>query len=328
MSVRVTAAILRDLSPADAAALWMVQRDSGTPVEAGLFEAWLEEPDNAGAWERLENAWSVFDAVEDAELDALRASALAAGPDRRDHRHWRAFTAAAAMIAMVGGGALLLSRGGKPPVGPNTGPMTVVTASMIKTVTLAEGSRMTLDVDSSARIPAGGRRVQLDRGRAVFAVRHDTARPFSVVAGARTIVDLGTRFEVEIAASAVRVAVFEGRVRVDGGADGGTQLRPGQTLVASDGQQDDVSTTRADSEALWQQGLAEFNNATLADAAEQISAGSEVKLVILDPRVAGLRVSGRFRLRDPLRFANTVAEILPVRVLKVDRARIELRYRR
>jgi ferric-dicitrate binding protein FerR (iron transport regulator) len=46
------------------------------------------------------------------------------------------------------------------------------------------------------------------------------------------------------------------------------------------------------------------------------------------PRVAGLRVSGRFRLRDPLRFATTVAEILPVRMVKVGRARIELRYRR
>lgn len=328
MSVRVTAAILRDLSPADAAALWMVQQDSGAPVEVGLFDIWLEDPHNAAAWEQLEDAWSVFDAAGDSELDALRAAALSAGPEQRDPRRWRTFAAAAAMVAVVGGGALLLPRAGQRPVGPSTGPVTVATAGTIKTITLADGSRMTLDVDSSARIPAGGRRVRLERGRAVFAVRHDVARPFSVVAGDRTIVDLGTRFEVGVAAGGMRVAVFEGRVRVDGGVDHGTLLRPGQTLVASAGQVDTVSSSRAGSEALWQQGLAEFDNATLADAAEQISAGSQIKLVILDPRVAGLRVSGRFRLRDPLRFATTVAEILPVRVVKVGRGRIELRYRR
>ena len=80
--------------------------------------------------------------------------------------------------------------------------------------------------------------------------------------------------------------------------------------------------------ALWRQGLAEFDNATLAEAIEQLNASSEVKLVIVDPRVAALRVSGRFRLHDPLRFATTVAEILPVRVVRIDPARIELRYRR
>ena len=328
MSVRVTAAILRDLSPADAAALWRVQQDSGAPVEAGLFDAWLEDPRNAAAWAQLDAAWAVFDAAEDAELDALRAAALSAGPERRDPRRWRGLAAAAAMVAVVGGGALLLPRVGLLPVGPSTAPVTVATAGTIKTITLDDGSRMTLDIDSSARIPAGGRRVRLERGRAVFAVRHDAARPFSVVAGDRTIVDLGTRFEVGVAAGGVRVAVFEGRVRVDGGADRGTLLRPGQTLVASAGRADTVSSSRAGGEALWQQGLAEFDNITLADAAAQISAGSPVKLVILDPRVAGLRVSGRFRLRDPLRFATTVAEILPVRVVKVGGARIELRYRR
>lgn len=34
----------------------MVQQDSGTQVEAGMFEAWLQEDTNAAAWERLEHA--------------------------------------------------------------------------------------------------------------------------------------------------------------------------------------------------------------------------------------------------------------------------------
>ena len=331
MTVRVTRALLRGLSPTDAAALWKVQQDSGAPVEAGLFASWLEDDANAAAWGKLEDAWSAFDAADDAVFEDLRAAALAAGPWNATTTPWRWVAGAAAAVAVIGGAALLLPRPAKPPVVADmrdAGDILVASGGAVKAIVLPDGSRMTLDVDSRARVAFGnGRRVSLDRGRALFDVRHDSAHPFSVAARGRTIIDVGTRFEVGVAPSSLRVALFEGGGRIEGGGSA-TVLRPGQAFVANAGKPDRVSLLAPGAEALWRQGLAEFDNATLAEAIEQLNAGSEVKLVIVDPRVAALRVSGRFRLHDPLRFATTVAEILPVRVVRIDPARIELRYRR
>lgn len=321
MSVIVTATILRKLSPTDAAALWQVQHDTGTPVEAGLFETWLDESDaNAEAWVALQETWAAFDDVGNALFADVRAAALAAAPTRHT-RWWPA--AAAAVIAVAGSGALILSRG-TPSAPAET---LVATADTVKSIALPDGSHITVSANSRIRLVFSGsqRRVLLDRGRALFTVRHDASRPFTVVAPMRTIVDLGTRFEVTVASAATQVSLYEGSVQVRGGGRT-TVLQPGQKLIARAGQADTVMALAAATEALWREGLIQLDDATLAEAAEQVNAGARIKLVILDPRVAKLHVSGRFR-RDPARFASTVTEILPVRAVRVAPDRIELRYR-
>lgn len=331
MSVVVTKAILSRLSPDEAAALWKVQADSGSVVEAGLFEAWLaEDAAHVRAWEQLEDAWSVFDDPDDPLFADLRAAAVSA---ERADRPWplRGAVAAAAVVALVGSGALLIPRQTRVADAPAERPAAswaiYRAGAEPRTIALADGTEMTLDANASARVAvsSGARRVALERGRALFAVRHDASHPFTVVAGARTIVDLGTRFEVTLAARSVRVALFEGSVRVEGGTRV-HRLSPGQILETGAGA-DRISNASAD-DSPWSEGLVRFDQITLAQAAEELNAGSPVKLVISDARVAGMRISGRFRLRDPARFAVTVSEILPVRVVRVDPNRIELRYKR
>ncbi|WP_343698810.1 hypothetical protein [Caulobacter sp.] len=41
------------------------------------------------------------------------------------------------------------------------------------------------------------------------------------------------------------------------------------------------------------------------------------RMVIADPRVGVLKISGRFKLGDPDRFLRTVAMLLPVRAVRV-----------
>src|SRR3546814_13380985 len=53
------------------------------------------------------------------------------------------------------------------------------------------------------------------RGEAYFEVKHDAGRPFVVWAGERKVTVLGTRFSVRRDGDKVRVAVVEGKVRVD-----------------------------------------------------------------------------------------------------------------
>ncbi len=67
---------------ADAAALWMVKRDRGVPLEhdAG-FTAWLAASDeHAAAWRRVNTAWEGFEAGDDPLLAAMRRDALSARP--------------------------------------------------------------------------------------------------------------------------------------------------------------------------------------------------------------------------------------------------------
>ena len=337
MTGAVTRSRLAALSPADAAALWLVQRDQGLPAEAGLFEEWLEQSDaHLDAWQAVERAWNIFDETDladDPELAALRSSALAdrAAPRWYDVReHWRPAAAAAVLLAVVAGGVELArdpaTRADQIASSNGAIPEQVFAASAgeSRDVVLADGTMMVLAPDTQARVllTAGKRKVTLDRGGVTLAVKHDASRPFEVAALDRTIFDTGTRFEVALERGGMRVALFEGGVRVEGGTTV-TVLSPGEQLVARGGERDVV--TRIAPTSAQQPDLLQFDNVTLATAADRVNQGSAVKLVIPDPRVGKLRVSGRFQAGEPERFARTVSELLSLRIVRVDPTRIELR---
>jgi transmembrane sensor len=87
-----------------------------------------------------------------------------------------------------------------------------------QTITIADGSRVQLARDARMRVGSlSSKRVELalERGAAVFDVKHDPARRFVVHAGAVDVEDEGTRFEVDLAeGAAVTVVVEQGSVSV------------------------------------------------------------------------------------------------------------------
>jgi transmembrane sensor len=104
-------------------------------------------------------------------------------------------------------------------------------------VTLPDGTRMSLQGKTQVRIAlaADRRQAVVDRGRVMFSVAHDAARPFAVQALDRRIVDIGTRFEIGLADQTLHVKLFEGSVRVDG-VGAALVLKPGEQLAARTGQ--------------------------------------------------------------------------------------------
>jgi transmembrane sensor len=64
------------------------------------------------------------------------------------------------------------------------------------------------------RFTVDARTIELLDGQAQFSVAKDPARPFKVKAGAKTIVAVGTVFDVEYVDRQVQVAMVEGRVAV------------------------------------------------------------------------------------------------------------------
>ncbi|MDF0488518.1 FecR domain-containing protein [Sphingomonas sp. H39-1-10] len=335
MSEPITRGRLATLSPAEAAALWCVQKDQGIPLEAGLFEEWLEQSQaNRAAWQSVESAWGVFDTADDADLAELRHAALAVPPvsrwyDVRDH--WRPVAAAVAVfVVLIAGGRELGRRpvpsGGGIATTPGATPENQIfeTKPTPQRFALADGTTMALGADTLARasMSAESRVVTLERGTVTLAVAHDASRPFQVVARDRRILDIGTRFQVALGNGAMRVVLFEGSVRIEGG-DATRVLRPGEQLIARPGKPDVI--TRVPPGEAGGGELVQLDNVTLAAAAAAINQGSALKLVVPDPKIAQLRVSGRFRAGDPEHFARSVSALLSLQVVRVGPTRLELR---
>lgn len=313
---------LSAMAPDEAAACFVARRAEGlTPDEEELLSAWLAADERHGReLDRADRAWGWFEDAPGHELlDAMRAHATA--PRRRSRASWRPAAAAAMLFLLVGASLMLfLSRYSGSP-GSGSGPAPVIYASapgQVREFRLPDGSAMTLDSGSRA-VGRGERSIELARGRAFFDVAADPSRPFAVTAGERRVVALGTRFDVGLAGGALTVNLIHGRVTVGpvAGDARPVTLEPGQSFVERDGRA--VIRTvgeRLESATGWTRGLLHFDDMTLAEAADQVNLYSRERLLIRDPEVAAMRISGEFKAGDAMRFAAAVAELRPVRAVR------------
>jgi transmembrane sensor len=224
----------------------------------------------------------------------------------RTSRWRRPLMAQAAAVAVLAIAALFLWR----PVGqlfaPQPREWSFATASGQQlTVPLADGSTLKLDAVSAAvvRFDDDGRQVRLLRGRAMFVVEHDAARPFEVIAGAARIVDVGTEFDVDLQSDGTVVTVTAGVVEVGvaGAPEGsamvrlgaGERVRVGNAVVAAPVRIDPAQA------APWLRGLLVFADAPLAQAVEEWGRYSTRRFEFGSPGMATRHhVNGSFRASD------------------------------
>jgi len=226
-------------------------------------------------------------------------------PRRRLHRRVAAGLAGGAIAAALAL-ALLLPRGG----------MAVETGvGEVRRLALADGSSLAVDARSSltVRVGTSGRRqIAMDGGRALFRVTHDAARPFEVTAGAVTITDLGTVFEVieDAASGTVDVMVSEGSVSV-AGPHGVTRLVAGQRarFGASAGAARVVAVDPAalSRTTAWTEGKLELDGEPLSAAIAEMNRHNTLQIRLASPMLADEPLYGAFRLNDPTAFADAVA---------------------
>jgi transmembrane sensor len=317
----LTPEMIDALEPREVAALFVSRRAEGLNAsEENLLAGWLARDESHRLLlESAERAWKAFAEPQGDEiLAAMRAHALKQRP--RGWAAWRPVAAAAAVLLLMGGTALVViapwapdSRTTQPPVLAATVHYTSLRGE-VKELTLPDGSRMTLDADSTAigHFGEGGRSIELQRGRAYFDVVTDHNRPFSVAAAERSVVAVGTRFDVNLTADGVTVTLIEGRVDVGSQDDARAPIRleSGQQYI-SRGDDASVRTigSAADNVIAWRTGLVNFDEQTLGEAAAIMNRYSGTQIVIDDPAVASLRVSGQFRAGDARRFADTLADM-------------------
>lgn len=283
-----------------------------TPELEERFGRWLAqcEPRRI-AWERVSDAWDLAGGL--ATRIGLQEGAEEG--ERPQRRGIRALAAAAAAVLLAAAVGLLVFRGGA--VSTGTGERRVLS--------LEDGSRITLNTDSRivVRYDARARRVRLEQGEALFEVARAPRWPFIVTAGDREIRALGTAFEVRrYGAQQVSITLVEGRIIVAPAGAGESPPPRDVTVLASPGQRVTFAphqTPRLDRPALkqviaWQSGEVVFDDTQLSDAAREMNRYSERHIVIDDPHVAALRVSGLFQAGDSEEFAQGVAETFGLRV--------------
>ena len=192
----------------------------------------------------------------------------------------------------------------------------------VRTVFLADGSRLTIDTASVVRTDLSGsqRQLWLDAGRARFEVAHDPRRPFVVHAGRGTVIAHGTIFEVSLTPVGVKVVLLQGAIEVRRPAAGGLgatsrYLAPDQEMTFDAVHPLAAPEPARDGERLWASGMLDFNDIRLADAVAAINRYHAQKLSVATSAIGNKKVTGAFRASDLEGFAQAMAAAFDLTVV-------------
>lgn len=272
------------------------------------YTRWLEaDPRHRHAFNSIE---LVAAAVDD-HRDPLRAVLRAPQPALRARNH------VARRAAYIGAGlaatfALFLS---VPSVWrPEAVQSYQADGAGARQIALAGGIGVTLS--RSSRIIVHGKdahRIELAAGEAYFDVRHDPSRALTISAGRYSITDIGTRFSVNRAGDAFRVAVSEGMIDVSSARSGrNVHVTAGHQLLAEGGEMTLAAMASAQVGS-WQQGRLSYSNAPLALVIADIERYSG-RPVLVDPSLENAHFSGELVIGDGSKLLSDLAAVMGAEV--------------
>jgi len=278
--------------------------DAMSDAERDAFQAWVVVPKHE---EEYRFALLIMNAPADlpqhvqsrlVSLSPEGTSAVSGGSRRQLFKMMA--IAASALFALVAGGVVMESRGW-------FGETYSTRVGQTDTVRFKEGSVAYLNTRTELRWLGSGshRRVELTQGEALFDVVHDESRPFIVVMDGSEIRVLGTRFNVYRKASGdVTVTVLEGTVEVRGFGQGGQaewvrKLEANQQIEYRPiGLVREPHLANAQNAVQWRSGFILINDEPLEKLIDEFTRYTNTPILIRDPRLADLRVSGAYSARD------------------------------
>lgn len=359
------------------AAVWLMRLEAGETSESSPdYRAWLEASDeHQDAMARARITWGVLgDHAKSPELTKARSDALLRSTDVAARRWqslkggreqagarsgWRVRAIAAALVVgLIAAPAALLQFSGEQPT-TNEPPVATTQAAPVRyttdvaetrVVTLADNSRISLDAATriSVSYTATARDITLLAGQAHFDVAKDMTRPFRVTAGDRTVVAIGTAFNVEMIGDEVLVTLLEGEVVVtDADADASSQtftarsddsdrnrparssapvkLKPGQQFLAMHDEAPRIDTApNIEKTTAWRQGKVFLEEDMLPVAVARMNRYSRIRLVVADDSLEVLEVGGVFNAGDTDAFIEALEAAFPVEARRMSASLIEL----
>jgi transmembrane sensor len=320
--------------PGDAERWFVRMLEPGrTAAESAAFQRWHDaDPAHAAAWREVNALWRhSAEAVRSPALAAAAWRALHEPPPAPWYRRPRILLPAAAALATAAVAVLVaLPRWRVAP--PPDAVAYQTTTGQPRNIRLADGTLVTLDAQSSLQVRYGEhfRQVDLLRGRAQFAVRHDPQRPFEVRAGNGTITDVGTVFQVRTDDECTGVILLKGAVNISvatpGHAVGHVSLLHDdrQVWFSRDGS---ISPPQpADTQAAkgWLRGKLIVHDWRLPELLSEMNRYNRMQVTIGDPSLDDLRVSGVFDANDPQTMLQMLQQGWPVQARRTDDARVLL----
>ncbi len=322
----------------EAAAYWHGVFDDGelTCAQRESFEAWFTaDPSHRAVYASVERAWSgMANGGLDERILAMRRAALAAPRGPRSRWIRPAFIAASVLV-VAGLAAGVLLRHGPSSINPNPSEFATQVGER-SSITLPDGSTIALDTDSRINVAFDSqvRRVRLLAGQAWFEVAKNQPRPFVVEAGDRRVTAHGTAFDVRLDDhDRVQVTLVEGRVSVEVLNRSGEgpnipgdreDLLPGDQLVVAGTRPPTKRKTDVSKATSWREGQIIFDDDTLAAAVAEVNRYSAKKIVLADPHIASLRVSGVFIAGHSESFVETVTGNFQIKVASSSDGRLVL----
>lgn len=301
------------------AAEWLMRREQPqwSQADQAALDGWLDESmaHKAAFW-RLEHTWQMAD-----RIGALAARDSAPRPTWRSLplKWWQAGALAASVLLTIA----FIGLHSRPTSAPK--PRVDIFATEIgghRIVALEDGSRIELNTATMLRTMISGKRrdVWLDRGEAFFEVSHIENSVFVVHAGPRMITVVGTQFSVRRDGDKVTVAVLEGRVRVEGPIPGQagatTTMTPGDVVIGLGASTMVVPKPieAIEDRLTWRNGRLVFAATTLAEVADEFNRYNHQQLLITDPAVAAIRISGTFKAANVEAFVRLLKEAYGLKV--------------
>ena len=310
------------------------------------FRRWLgASQQNARAFEHMTEIWESIAQVNVGGMPRLAARESFDVPKRR----LRLSLAAACVLAIAVGVVWFAMIDGR--YGTGIGEQRIVN--------LDDGSRIHLNSATTIDVDIGptARRLRLESGEAFFDVAKDPTRPFIVTAGDRVVTALGTSFVIRRDPKRLAVTLVEGRVAVSAHVDdaaaaslkSGTSsesdhrpvlsehdarnagdvliLEPGERVTFAEGGSAIIDVPRSDATAAWRRGEVVLNDTPLSDAVVEMNRYQRQQLVLEGDDVGKLPISGIYRAGNNEDFANAVAVVYDLEVIRAGRE-IHLRAKR
>jgi transmembrane sensor len=261
---------------------WLIRQRDPAFDDWEAFGDWLgEDPAHAEAYQEL--------AALDADLGELSPgiddlwpqreevvtptpaeNVVQIAPRRVSRRAWLGGAIAASLAGIIGIGVLQ---------SPSDSYRVQTALGMPHVVTLADGSEIAVNGGSSVLLSRSDpRRVKLEQGQVLLSVVHSDSAPFRVSVGNAELVDIGTVFDVTHEGDQLTVAVSEGAVVYNPGADD-IRIDAGYRYTARmDGSAADLTAINPMIVGGWRGGQLVYDGVRLSDVAAEVARTTGIQL--------------------------------------------------
>ena len=289
------------------AASWLARLQSGRdPGVERKFERWRNaDPRHAEAFGRVRRSYEQAGLLRHSPIVASAGCEPASARPRWQARP--ALAAAVAAVLLVPVGVSLVRTGDFPFLGART-VMLMTAVGEIREVSLADGSKVTLDTSTRLEVKIGRSRrsAHLEYGRARFQIA-EAGQPFLVDTANSAVTARQGVIDVEQGARQDRVEVLAGAAEVRGADQEGappTGLAAGESVtVTPEGAGPKAPVPSAPD---WTRGMLQFDATPIADATALANRYSKRQIILVGDFRA-LRITGAFRAGDSTGLARALA---------------------